>query len=191
MKKVFWGLLLTFASLIAIAVGFLSVFLLRGLGSEKVVSLLIGLVTASGYYLIWQGASSLPQSQSWEWAGKIAQILCAYTAATALLNLLPLQLPEIITRVLQIASNIGNFVVLYMIALGVRDLQFSARTDLGAEKLWKAFVAYIVAGLLSGVLGGPLGFVLVVVEFAAYVAILVFLAIAARKYENSGGGFHD
>ena len=52
MKKVFLGLLLTFASLIAIAVGFLSVFLLRGLGSEKVVSLLIGLVTASGYYLI-------------------------------------------------------------------------------------------------------------------------------------------
>ncbi|MBQ7491428.1 MAG: hypothetical protein IJT76_02345 [Clostridia bacterium] len=187
MKKVFWGMLLTSVSLVTDVIGLLGEILLSEWGGRGVILLASGLVTALGYYLVWQGAASLPQSQSWEWVGKTAKILCAYTVATALLGLLPLQLPQAVMVILNVASSIGSFVVLYMIATGVRELQFSARADLGAERLWKAFATHIVAGLLSSLLGGVLGFALIVIEFAAYVAILVFLAMAARKYENSGG----
>lgn len=187
MKKVFWGMLLTSTALVTIVIGLWGGLLLAGLGGGGFLYLLVGLVTALGYYLVWQGAASLPQSQSWEWAGKIAKVLCAYTVATALLGVLPLQLPSTMTLILNYVSSLGSFFALYMIVLGVRELQFSARADLGAEKLWKAFVAYVVAGLLTNLLGGVLGFVLSIVELVAYIAILVLLAKAARKYENDEG----
>ena len=90
MKKVFWGMLLTSTALVTIVIGVWGGLLLAGLGGGGFLYLLVGLVTALGYYLVWQGAASLPQSQSWEWAGKIAKVLCAYTIATALLGVLPL-----------------------------------------------------------------------------------------------------
>ena len=95
MKKVFWGVLLAMAGLPTI-LQLLMLFLLPQLmtGTAAAVStLLLGLLQALGYYLIMTAAAELPGG-NWEWAYKLSKILCAYTVAVAVVQLLPLSLPS-------------------------------------------------------------------------------------------------
>lgn len=186
MKKVFWGVLLSMANLASLLLAGLAL-LLPGMGAAMmlVVSAATGLITAAGYYMIYIGAGDLPQTQNWEWVGKTAKILCAYTAAITVVDLLPLTLPNLVITVLTVAASWGSFLVMYLIVLGTRDLQYSARVELGADKLYKTFLAYVVLGLLASLVGNT---IFSLARLAAYIVMLVLLGQAARKYEQRFNG---
>ncbi len=185
MKKVFLGAVLISGEIIYVLL-MVVLSLLAGTGTLSaitftVMTLALQLITALGYYLMCVGAGSLPQTNNWEWVGKIAKIMCGITVAVGVVQALQLSLPSVVNTILTFVTSWGNFLVIYLTVLGVRDLQYSARTDLGADKLYKIFLAYVILGLVSSLINLPL---IGLVELAAYVVVLVLLGKAAKKYED-------
>lgn len=185
MKKVFWGAVLISGGILSVPL-MLLYSLLAGTGmlsgvTFTLVTLAFELAAALGYYLMCLGAGSLPQTGNWEWVGKIAKIMCGITVAVAVVGALNLSLPSAVNTVLSFVTSWGNFLAVYLTVLGVRDLQYAARTDLGADKLYKTFLIYVVLGLAGSLLGIAL---ISVAEMAAYIVVLVLLWNAAKQYED-------
>lgn len=185
MKKVFFGVLLAMADLAA-WVMMLMLFLPIGPQVALVFSLVAGLGSALGYWLIMRGAEDLPQTQFWYYAGLFSKILCAYTAAITILEfvqqlgLFTLNLPALVSNVLYYVTDLGSFFVMYFCVLGVRDLQYVARKNLFAGEIYKCFTAWVVIRLLASLIFQWL----YVIAIAAYVVMLVYYGRAAWAYDK-------
>lgn len=185
MKKVFFGVLLAMADLAA-WVMMLMLFLPIGPQVSLVFSLVAGVCSALGYWLIMRGAEELPQTQFWYYAGLFSKILCAYTAAMTILDLLQqlglftLNLPALVSNVLYYVTDLGSFFVMYFCVLGVRDLQYVARKNLFAGEIYKCFTAWVVIRLLASLIFQWLYLAAVV----AYVVMLVYYGRAAWAYDK-------
>lgn len=185
MKKVFFGVLLAMADLAA-WVMMLMLFLPIGRQVAVVFSLLTGLFSALGYWLIMRGAEELPQTQSWHYVGLFSKILCAYTAAVTILDgvqqlgLFTLNLPSLVSSILYYITDLGSFFVMYFCVLGVRELQYVARRELYAAQIYKCFTAWVVINLLASLISGWL----YLGSIAAYVVMLVYYGRAAWAYEK-------
>ena len=185
MKKVFFGVLLAMADLAA-WVMMLMLFLPIGPQVSLVFGLVAGVCSALGYWLIMRGAEELPQTQFWYYAGLFSKILCAYTAAMTILDLLQqlglftLNLPALVSNVLYYVTDLGSFFVMYFCVLGVRDLQYVARKNLFAGEIYKCFTAWVVIRLLASLIFRWL----YVIAIAAYVVMLVYYGRAAWAYDK-------
>lgn len=185
MKKVFFGVLLAMADLAA-WVMMLMLFLPIGPQVSLVFGLVAGVCSALGYWLIMRGAEELPQTQFWYYAGLFSKILCAYTAAMTILDLLQqlglftLNLPALVSNVLYYVTDLGSFFVMYFCVLGVRDLQYVARKNLFAGEIYKCFTAWVVIRLLASLIFQWLYLAAVV----AYVVMLVYYGRAAWAYDK-------
>ena len=185
MKKVFFGVLLAMADLAA-WVMMLMLFLPIGPHLSTVFAVVTGLCSALGYWLIMRGAEELPQTQFWYYAGLFSKILCAYTAAMTILDLLQqlglftLNLPTLVSNILYYVTDLGSFFVMYFCVLGVRDLQYVARKNLFAGEIYKCFTAWVVIRLLASLIFQWLYLAAVV----AYVVMLVYYGRAAWAYDK-------
>ncbi len=185
MKKVFFGVLLAMADLAA-WVMMLMLFLPIGPQVSLVFGLVAGVCSALGYWLIMRGAEELPQTQFWYYAGLFSKILCAYTAAMTILDLLQqlglftLNLPTLVSNILYYVTDLGSFFVMYFCVLGVRDLQYVARKNLFAGEIYKCFTAWVVIRLLASLIFQWLYLAAVV----AYVVMLVYYGRAAWAYDK-------
>lgn len=185
MKKVFFGVLLAMADLAA-WVMMLMLFLPIGPQVSLVFGLVAGVCSALGYWLIMRGAEELPQTQFWYYAGLFSKILCAYTAAMTILDLLQqlglftLNLPTLVSNILFYVTDLGSFFVMYFCVLGVRDLQYVARKNLFAGEIYKCFTAWVVIRLLASLIFQWLYLAAVV----AYVVMLVYYGRAAWAYDK-------
>ena len=185
MKKVFFGVLLAMADLAA-WVMMLMLFLPIGPQVSLVFGLVAGVCSALGYWLIMRGAEELPQTQFWYYAGLFSKILCAYTAAMTILDLLQqlglftLNLPALVSNILYYVTDLGSFFVMYFCVLGVRDLQYVARKNLFAGEIYKCFTAWVVIRLLASLIFQWLYLAAVV----AYVVMLVYYGRAAWAYDK-------
>ena len=185
MKKVFFGVLLAMADLAA-WVMMLMLFLPIGPQVSLVFSTVAGLGSALGYWLIMRGAEELPQTQFWYYAGLFSKILCAYTAAMTILDvvqqlgLFTLHLPAMVSNILYYVTDLGSFFVMYFCVLGVRDLQYVARKNLFAGEIYKCFTAWVVIRLLASLIFQWL----YVIAIAAYVVMLVYYGRAAWAYDK-------
>lgn len=185
MKKVFFGVLLAMADLAA-WVMMLMLFLPIGPQVSLVFSTVAGLGSALGYWLIMRGAEELPQTQFWYYAGLFSKILCAYTAAMTILDvvqqlgLFTLHLPAMVENILYYVTDLGSFFVMYFCVLGVRDLQYVARKNLFAGEIYKCFTAWVVIRLLASLIFRWL----YVIAIAAYVVMLVYYGRAAWAYDK-------
>ena len=185
MKKVFFGVLLAMADL-ATWVMMLMLFLPIGRQISLVFGLVAGLCSALGYWLIMRGAEELPQTQFWYYAGLFSKILCAYTAAMTILDvvqqlgLFTLHLPAMVSNILFYITDLGSFFVMYFCVLGVRDLQYVARKNLFAAQIYKCFTAWVVIRLLASLIFQWLYLAAVV----AYVVMLVYYGRAAWAYDK-------
>lgn len=185
MKKVFFGVLLAMADL-ATWVMMLMLFLPIGRQISLVFGLVAGLCSALGYWLIMRGAEELPQTQFWYYAGLFSKILCAYTAAMTILDvvqqlgLFTLHLPALVENVLFYITDLGSFFVMYFCVLGVRDLQYVSRKNLFAGEIYKCFTAWVVIRLLASLLFQWLYLAAVV----AYIIMLVYYGRAAWAYDK-------
>ena len=185
MKKVFFGVLLAMADLAA-WVMMLMLFLPIGPQVSLVFGLVAGVCSALGYWLIMRGAEELPQTQFWYYAGLFSKILCAYTAAMTILDLLQqlglftLNLPTLVSNILYYVTDLGSFFVMYFCVLGVRDLQYVARKNLFAGEIYKCFTAWVVIRLLASLIFQWLYLAAVV----AYVVMLVYYGRAAWSYDK-------
>ncbi len=185
MKKVFWGVLLAMAGLPTI-LQLLMLFLLPQLmtGTAAAVStLLLGLLQALGYYLIMTAAAELPGG-NWEWAYKLSKILCAYTVAVAVVQLLPLSLPSVVSTILFYVTDYSSFLVLFFIIRGVADLQYVARRDLYAAKIHTCFTAWVLLQLVGSFIS-----LVSLAAVAAYIYMLVLLYKAAKAYDERNSSF--
>lgn len=185
MKKVFFGVLLAMADLAA-WVMMLMLFLPIGPQVSLVFGLVAGLCSALGYWLIMRGAEELPQTQFWYYAGLFSKILCAYTAAMTILDviqqlgLFTLHLPAMVSNILYYVTDLGSFFVMYFCVLGVRDLQYVARKNLFAGEIYKCFTAWVVIRLLASLIFQWL----YVIAIGAYVVMLVYYGRAAWAYDK-------
>ena len=185
MKKVFFGVLLAMADL-ATWVMMLMLFLPIGRQISLVFGLVAGLCSALGYWLIMRGAEELPQTQFWYYAGLFSKILCAYTAAMTILDvvqqlgLFTRHLPALVENVLFYITDLGSFFVMYFCVLGVRDLQYVSRRNLFAGEIYKCFTAWVVIRLLASLLFQWLYLAAVV----AYIIMLVYYGRAAWAYDK-------
>lgn len=185
MKKVFFGVLLAMADLAA-WVMMLMLFLPIGPQVSLVFGLVAGVCSALGYWLIMRGAEELPQTQFWYYAGLFSKILCAYTAAMTILDLVQqlglftLNLPTLVSNILFYVTDLGSFFVMYFCVLGVRDLQYVARKNLFAGEIYKCFTAWVVIRLLASLIFQWLYLAAVV----AYVVMLVYYGRAAWAYDK-------
>ena len=185
MKKVFFGVLLAMADLAA-WVMMLMLFLPIGPQVSLVFGLVAGVCSALGYWLIMRGAEELPQTQFWYYAGLFSKILCAYTAAMTILDLLQqlglftLNLPTLVSNILYYVPDLGSFFVMYFCVLGVRDLQYVSRKNLFAGEIYKCFTAWVVIRLLASLIFQWLYLAAVV----AYVVMLVYYGRAAWAYDK-------
>ena len=185
MKKVFFGVLLAMADL-ATWVMMIMLFLPIGRQISLVFGLVAGLCSALGYWLIMRGAEELPQTQFWYYAGLFSKILCAYTAAMTILDvvqqlgLFTLHLPALLENVLFYITDLGSFFVMYFCVLGVRDLQYVARKNLFAAQIYKCFTAWVVIRLLASLIFQWLYLAAVV----AYIVMLVYYGRAAWAYDK-------
>ena len=185
MKKVFFGVLLAMADLAA-WVMMLMLFLPIGPQVSLVFGLVAGVCSALGYWLIMRGAEELPQTQFWYYAGLFSKILCAYTAAMTILDLLQqlglftLNLPTLVSNILYYVTDLGSFFVMYFCVLGIRDLQYVARKNLFAGEIYKCFTAWVVIRLLASLIFQWLYLAAVV----AYVVMLVYYGRAAWAYDK-------
>ena len=185
MKKVFFGVLLAMADLAA-WVMMLMLFLPIGPHLSTVFAVVTGLCSALGYWLIMRGAEELPQTQFWYYAGLFSKILCAYTAAMTILDvvqqlgLFTLHLPAMVSNILFYITDLGSFFVMYFCVLGVRDLQYVARKNLFAAQIYKCFTAWVVIRLLASLLFQWLYLAAVV----AYIIMLVYYGRAAWAYDK-------
>lgn len=182
MKKVFWGVLLAMANLPSILL-LVGMMFIRAQVSPVVavgMGLAAGLLTALGYFLIMQGSQELPQTQNWHYAGSFSKILCAYQVAISVFHLLPLNLPSVVSTILSYITDFSSFLVMYFCVLGLRDLQYVSRTDLGAESVNKCFSAWVLLNLLSSLISGYIQFAAI----AIYILMLVLYGRAARRYEK-------
>ena len=185
MKKVFFGVLLARADL-ATWVMMIMLFLPIGRQISLVFGLVAGLCSALGYWLIMRGAEELPQTQFWYYAGLFSKILCAYTAAMTILDvvqqlgLFTLHLPALVENVLFYITDLGSFFVMYFCVLGVRDLQYVSRKNLFAGEIYKCFTAWVVIRLLASLLFQWLYLAAVV----AYIIMLVYYGRAAWAYDK-------
>ena len=185
MKKVFFGVLLAMADLAA-WVMMLMLFLPIGPHLSTVFAVVTGLCSALGYWLIMRGAEELPQTQFWYYAGLFSKILCAYTAAMTILDvvqqlgLFTLHLPAMVENILFYITDLGSFFVMYFCVLGVRDLQYVARKNLFAAQIYKCFTAWVVIRLLASLIFQWLYLAAAV----AYVVMLVYYGRAAWAYDK-------
>lgn len=185
MKKVFFGVLLAMADLAA-WVMMLMLFLPIGPHLSTVFAVVTGLCSALGYWLIMRGAEELPQTQFWYYAGLFSKILCAYTAAMTILDvvqqlgLFTLHLPAMVSNILFYVTDLGSFFVMYFCVLGVRDLQYVARKNLFAAEIYKCFTAWVVIRLLASLIFQWLYLAAAV----AYVVMLVYYGRAAWAYDK-------
>ena len=185
MKKVFFGVLLAMADL-ATWVMMLMLFLPIGPHLSTVFAVVTGLCSALGYWLIMRGAEELPQTQFWYYAGLFSKILCAYTAAMTILDvvqqlgLFTLHLPAMVENILYYVTDLGSFFVMYFCVLGVRDLQYVARKNLFAAQIYKCFTAWVVIRLLASLIFQWLYLAAVV----AYIIMLVYYGRAAWAYDK-------
>ena len=185
MKKVFFGVLLAMADL-ATWVMMLMLFLPIGRQISLVFGLVAGLCSALGYWLIMRGAEELPQTQFWYYASLFSKILCAYTAAMTILDvvqqlgLFTRHLPALVENVLFYITDLGSFFVMYFCVLGVRDLQYVSRRNLFAGEIYKCFTAWVVIRLLASLLFQWLYLAAVV----AYIIMLVYYGRAAWAYDK-------
>ena len=185
MKKVFFGVLLAMADL-ATWVMMIMLFLPIGRQISLVFGLVAGLCSALGYWLIMRGAEELPQTQFWYYAGLFSKILCAYTAAMTILDvvqqlgLFTLHLPAMVSNILFYITDLGSFFVMYFCVLGVRDLQYVARKNLFAAQIYKCFTAWVVIRLLASLIFQWLYLAAVV----AYIVMLVYYGRAAWAYDK-------
>lgn len=185
MKKVFFGVLLAMADLAA-WVMMLMLFLPIGQQVSLVFSLVAGVCSALGYWLIMRGAEDLPQTQFWYYAGLFSKILCAYTAAMTILDfvqqlgLFTLNLPAMLSNILYYATDLGSFFVMYFCVLGVRDLQYVARKNLFAGEIYKCFTAWVFVRLLASLIFQWL----YVIAIGAYIVMLVYYGRAAWAYDK-------
>ena len=183
MKKVFWGILLAMVNLGSYATMLLMVLLGDGLNGDlyRWLSAAGSLSVALGYLLIMAGAQDLP-SGNFGWAATFSKILCAYTAAMAVLGALSLTPGGVIAQILYWAADLGSFLTMYFCVLGVADLERSSRAYLWADKLRTCFTVWVVLNLLSNFIT-----VAAVAALAAYVVMLVYFAKAAHAYKSGGG----
>ncbi len=185
MKKVFFGVLLAMADLAA-WVMMLMLFLPIGPQVSLVFSTVAGLGSALGYWLIMRGAEELPQTQFWYYAGLFSKILCAYTAAMTILDvvqqlgLFTLHLPSMVSNILYYVTDLGSFFVMYFCVLGVRDLQYVARKNLFAAQIYKCFTAWVVLRLVASLIFQWI----YLIAIAAYVVMLVYYGRAAWAYDK-------
>ena len=185
MKKVFFGVLLAMADLAA-WVMMLMLFLPIGPHLSTVFAVVTGLCSALGYWLIMRGAEELPQTQFWYYAGLFSKILCAYTAAMTILDvvqqlgLFTLHLPAMVSNILFYITDLGSFFVMYFCVLGVRDLQYVARKNLFAAQIYKCFTAWVVIRLLASLILQWLYLAAIV----AYIVMLVYYGRAAWAYDK-------
>ena len=185
MKKVFFGVLLAMADLAA-WVMMLMLFLPIGPHLSTVFAVVTGLCSALGYWLIMRGAEELPQTQFWYYAGLFSKILCAYTAAMTILDvvqqlgLFTLHLPAMVSNILFYITDLGSFFVMYFCVLGVRDLQYVARKNLFAGEIYKCFTAWVVLRLVASLIFQWL----YVIAIGAYVVMLVYYGRAAWAYDK-------
>lgn len=190
MKKVFFGILLAMAGLVSILAVPVQILLMNFVPTARMVSavftLLMYLATALGYWLLMSGSESLPQTQFWHYAGKFSKILCAYNVAMGLLNfvqsmgLFTLNLPTLVSQVLYYITDLGSFFIMYFCVLGVRELQYIARKNLYADKIYKCFTAWVVIRLIASLLTGWL----YIVAIGAYVVMLFYYGKAAWTYDK-------
>ena len=190
MKKVFFGILLAMAGLATIIAVPLQILVMNFAPTMQMVSagvmLVMYLATALGYWLIMKGAAGLPQTQFWYYAGLFSKILCAYTAAMTILDvvqqlgLFTLHLPAMVSNILFYITDLGSFFVMYFCVLGVRDLQYVARKNLFAAQIYKCFTAWVVIRLLASLITGWL----YLVATGAYIVMLVYYGRAAWAYDK-------
>ena len=190
MKKVFFGILLAMAGLVSILAVPLQILAMNFVPNFAMVSaavmLVMYLATAFGYWLIMSGAEDLPQTQFWHFAGKFSKILCAYNVAMGLLvflqsmGLFTLNLPSLVSNVLYYITDRGSFFIMYFCVLGVRDLQYVARKNLYADKIYKCFTAWVVIRLIASLITGWL----YIAAIGAYVVMLFYYGKAAWAYDK-------
>ena len=159
MKKVFFGILLAMAGLVSILAVPLQIVLmnfvptLHHLGA--VITLVMYLATALGYWLLMSGSEELPQTQMWHYVGLFSKILCAYNVAMGLLvfvqnlGFFTLNLPTLVSQVLYYITDLGSFFIMYFCVLGVRELQYLSRKNLYAAQIQKCFSAWVLSTLTS------------------------------------------
>ena len=190
MKKVFFGILLAMAGLVSILAVPLQILLMNFVPSlsylGSIVTLLMYLATALGYWLLMTGAESLPQTQTWHFAGTFSKILCAYHVARGLLvflqdmGLFTLHLPTLVSQILYYITDLGSFFIMYFCVLGVRELQYLSRKNLYADRIQKCFSVWMVIRLLASLITSWL----YIVAVGAYVVMLVFYGKAAWAYDK-------
>ena len=190
MKKVFFGILLAMAGLVSILAVPLQILAMNFVPNFAMVSAAVMLVmysaTAFGYWLIMKGAEGLPQTQYWHYAGTFSKFLCAYNVAVGLLEfvealgLFTLNLPSVISQVLYYITDLGGFFIMYFCVLGLRDLQYIARKNLYADRVYKCFTAWMVIRLLASLLTGWL----YVGAVVAYIVMLFFYGKGAWAYDK-------
>ena len=190
MKKVFFGILLAMAGLVSILAVPLQIVLmnfvptLHHLGA--VITLVMYLATALGYWLLMSGSEELPQTQMWHYVGLFSKILCAFNVAMGLLvfaqnlGFFTLNLPTLVSQVLYYITDLGSFFIMYFCVLGVRELQYLSRKNLYAAQIQKCFSAWVIIRLLASLITGWL----YIVAIGAYVVMLVYYAKAAWAYDK-------
>ena len=148
-----------------------------------------GLTAAGGFYLLMRGTEELGYGGNVDWVRKISMVLAAYGLAETLLILLDL-MPNLgfLNTVLSYVYSLGGFLAVYLMTIGMIEIQMFRRINLYAREIQKWFTIWVVAGFV-GSLMPALSLLTALVELAAAVVMVVFFFRAAKNYGDGSGNF--
>ena len=194
MKKVAWGMAFYMLS------GPIVLLLMMGLTMLPMVSLsgsmmyyasilIPGLTAAGGFYLLMRGTEELGYGGNVDWVRKISMVLAAYGLAETLLILLDL-MPNLgfLNTVLSYVYSLGGFLAVYLMTIGMIEIQMFRRINLYAREIQKWFTIWVVAGFVGSLIPA-LSFLTALAELAAAVVMVVYFFRAAKNYDRGGRNF--
>ena len=191
MKKVAWGMAFYMLSgpIVLLLMMTLPLNLLPGAGMYYAGILIPGLTAAGGFYLLMRGTEELGYGGNVDWVRKISMVLAAYGLAETLLILLDL-MPNlgVLNTVLSYVYSLGGFLAVYLMTIGMIEIQMFRRINLYAREIQKWFTIWVVAGFV-GSLMPALSLLTALVELAAAVVMVVFFFRAAKNYGDGSGNF--
>ena len=191
MKKVAWGMAFYMLSgpIVLLLMMTLPLNLLPGAGMYYAGILIPRLTAAGGFYLLMRGTEELGYGGNVDWVRKISMVLAAYGLAETLLILLDL-MPNLgfLNTVLSYVYSLGGFLAVYLMTIGMIEIQMFRRINLYAREIQKWFTIWVVAGFV-GSLMPALSLLTALVELAAAVVMVVFFFRAAKNYGDGSGNF--
>ena len=93
-----------------------------------------------------------------------------------------------LNTVLSYVYSLGGFLAVYLMTIGMIEIQMFRRINLYAREIQKWFTIWVVAGFV-GSLMPALSLLTALVELAAAVVMVVFFFRAAKNYGDGSGNF--